>query len=236
MTKKTRFLEKEKQLRKKNRLLRKSFNLLVESLRLLSFDRMINSRVAEMKARPPKTKRWFERLHQISYKKEVNHYTIKLHTSWSDTHNRFNVTGKLWVVVTAAVPGVGEEVKLIRHFKRIPGFENNVSLFLTALDAELKNRPSDKKGSFMELVQISNRCSVWRSVQYKKNKEEKQMFVNLPGETDLDKSVKSFIKKKQHEWNYYQEVLRDRRGVVQYESDIRKPWDIEFPENAVPVR
>lgn len=216
--------------------LQASMRKTIRFTRKLSFEKIIDNRIEQMKATPPKTRRWHERLSQLSLRKQINHYTIKFRTSWDEELSRLNVTGKLWVIVVASVPGIGEEIKVIRQFRRIPGFEVSLKYFLTALDLELKNRPSDSKGDFMELVVLDKRTTVWRSVRYDKNKEEKAMFANLPNKTRFDKQMRAFIKKKQHEWTYYQDVLRDRRGIKRYESDVRKTWNIEFPEKAVPVR
>lgn len=228
--------QKKIEKKQKERAIRKSMRKVIKTTESLAFEEQIDNRINEMKAKPPKTKRWFERLTQLSLKKEINHYTIKFRTSWDKKRSRFNVTGKLWIMVVVAVPGVGEEVKLIRQFRRIPGFEIAVQYFLIALDLELKARPSDTKGRFMELVMLDKRTTVWRSVQYDKNKEEKLMFQNLPSDAPFYRGMCVFMKKKQYEWTHYQEVLREKRKVLNYESDIRKTWDIEYPENAVPVR
>lgn len=222
--------------RAKGIALKASMRKTLKFTKKLAFEKIIDDRISEMKAKPPKTRRWHERLSQLSLKKQINHYTIKFRTSWDEELSRFNVTGKLWVIVVASIPGIGEEIKLIRQFRRIPGFDISLKYFLTALDFELKNRPSDSKGDFMQLVSLNKRTTVWRSVRYDKNKEEKPMFANLPNKTKFDKKMGAFIKDKQHEWNYYQDTLRDRRGIKRYESDIRKTWEIESPEKAVPVR
>ena len=81
----------------------------------------------------------------------------------------------------------------------------------------------------MNLEEVSPRRSVWRSPQFKRNKEEKEMFLMLPAH------LAEFIAKEQYKWNYYQDVLRERLGVDRFESEVRKKWNIENPENAIPV-
>ena len=81
----------------------------------------------------------------------------------------------------------------------------------------------------MNLVELSPRNTVWRSVHYDKNKEEIPMFSNLP------KHLANDIAKMKQQWKYYRDVVRPRKGIVQEESEIRKTWEIENPQNAVPV-
>ncbi len=213
----------------KKRRSAKSFLCIIDSTcSMLGFSETVNNREKEMGAQPPNVKRPFDRVNQVSFHKQVSFYIIKIRTSANRERGIFNPTGKIKILVTNPIPGKGEEIVLYRSFQRRPGVGKKVALFLTALDLELSARPSDSKGKMMNLVEVSPRRSVWRSVNFKRNKEEKEMFLSLPD------FIASFVEKKQHQWNYYQDVLRKRRGVKRYEKDIIKKWKIENPENAVP--
>ncbi len=203
---------------------------ILEAFMILGLQKIINNRLKEINAKPPDVKRVDERLNQLSFSKQINYYTIKVRTSVNEDKACFNKTGKIWILVVRGVPGIGEEVVFIRYFRRLPGAYKKVINLVSALNFELSNRPSDSKGKFMNLTKVSPRLSVWRSAQYEKNKEEKPMFLNLPAGPFAD-----FIAKKQKEWIYYQLVTRERKKIKGIESEIRKPWDIQNPENAVPV-
>ncbi|MBP6857594.1 MAG: hypothetical protein KBC11_00135 [Candidatus Pacebacteria bacterium] len=216
-------------MRKKNRSARFFLTKILKAFQRIGLSKITDNREKEIGAKPPKIRKIFQRILQLSFRKQINFYTIKVRTSVDEERKRFNDIGKIKILVVSAKPGVGEEIVFYRSFQRRKGAEDKVIKLVEALDIELSNRPSDSKGRFMNLVQISPRVSVWRSPQYKRNKEEKKMFLNLPVK------LSAFIEKEQYKWNYYQEVLRKRLGIKRYESEIIKKWDIKNPENAVPV-
>ncbi len=216
-----------KKKRSAKRFLRQTGN----AFSMMGFTKNPDDRLKEMGAKPPKVKKPFERVNQVSFKKEVNFYLIKVRTSANEEQGVFNETGKVQVLVVNPAARTGEQIVFYRYFRRnARKLAERVIKLVTSLDLELSARPSDTKGRFMNLEEISPRKTVWRSPQFKNNKEEKEMFLKLPS------YLASFIKKEQGQWNYYQGTVRKKKKIKKLESDIRRKWDIENPENAVPVQ
>ena len=200
------------------------------SFAMIGLSKITNNREKEMGAKPPKVRKPFEGMNQLSLEKPIRYDTIRVRTSVDEKGGCFNETGRVRVLVISARPGIGEEIVFYRSFQRRTGVEEKVIKLVTALDLELSSRPSDSKGKFMNLVEVSPRRTVWRSPNFKRNKEEKEMFLKLPS------FLADFICKEQYKWEYYQKVVRKRKGIKRYESQVRKKWYIANPENAVPVR
>ncbi len=130
---------------------------------MLGLSKIVNNREKEMKASPPKVKKAYERTNQLSFQKQINYYIIRVRTSVDDERKRFNETGKIRILIISAVPGIGEKIVFYRSFQRRPGVAARVIKLVTALEMELSNRPSDSKGRFMNLEEVSPRRRVSRS-------------------------------------------------------------------------
>lgn len=200
----------------------------------LGLEKIVNERIKEIKASPPDVKSVSDRFTQLSFAKQVNYLTLKVRTSADEKTGYFNETGKIWVLVVSAVPGVGEKTVFVTYFKRRRGVEKRLIALVTALNFELVNRPSDSKGKLMNLEELSPRYSVWRSVNFKKNKEEKELFCDFLTNKHFV-SFRKIVATLLWQWGYYQDIVRPRENIERRESEIRKKWDVEQPENAIPV-
>ena len=109
----------------------------------LGIERFEDVRLKEIGATPPDVQHVEDRLSQISLKKQINYYTLKARLSVNKETEHFNKTGKIWCMIVAAVPGVGEKVVFMCYFKRKKGVEKKFIPLMEALNFELSNRPSD---------------------------------------------------------------------------------------------
>ena len=155
-----------------------------------------------------------ETKNQVSLKKEINGYKIKIRTSYYRKQRNFTKAGRIWIRIFTMKKGVGEKAIYTSYFKRMGDqFIQRACDEITFLVHALNHRPIDTQKKRMELKGNSKRDYNWVSVN---NPKEKVSFYH-----SIPNKIKSEILKTKRTRRYYQTDVRPRLGITRREKDIR---------------
>ncbi len=182
--------------------------------------------IKKLGLKAPKAKRGILSLTQVSYEKEIEGYKIVVRTSYDPNNECFTETGRIWVHITKPTVAKGEDTLYTSFFYRNNDCVEKLICELNVLVHCLKTRPLDKNNRPMELIETSPCRFNWVSAS--NDKYRKSFFYDIP------KDYLSFVKKQQGKKLYY-EKNRKRMGIKKRARNIRKPWKVLTPQNAIPV-
>ncbi len=164
-----------------------------------------------------------ETKNQVSFKKEINGYKIKIRSSYDRKVKNFTKTGRIWIRIVTLKKGVGEKAVYTSYFKRVgDDFMYRVCDEITFLVHALNHRPIDAKKQRMELKGTLDRNYNWVSVN---TKEKISFYHSIP-----DK-IRSEILKTKRIRQYYQKTIRPRFGIIRREKDLRIVRRPRTPDN-----
>jgi hypothetical protein len=175
--------------------------------------------------------------HQLTFWRIfVGGYILKIHTSYDPTEERFTETGKVWSLI--AVPD-GRETERGKDtpvytsvIYRVGDFLVRAAFEARALVKVMENRPMDKSGVWMDLVEIEEETESGE-------KEKKRNFYWV-SKTDPDERISiwhwvddcqeedllNYLDQRYYQVRYYEDVARKKRGVKGRTRDIRIPYTI----------
>lgn len=210
------------------------FKELLKSINEYGFDRVTSHEKETIKKMldydDPKLARIEETKNQVSFKKEINGYTIWLHSSYDETIKNFTKAGRVWIHVTTPRREEGEKKLYTNFFYRTESlnFIYATHVELGFLVHALSNRPVDAKKRFMELEEKPRGVFNWISVS--NPKEKISFFADIPSE------IKEVVLKNRNQKRYYFKVRRKKLGIKKYARDLRTVRNPRTPNNRVPVQ
>ncbi len=195
------------------------FGQLLRTLNKLKFDRIPTEReIVRHKLKKPNVKRIKETQHQTSFRREIDGYTIVVHTSYDEKLKRFTDAGRIWILITVPVGKKRGTKRLFETFFYRDGeCIKKTKMMVEFLVDRLNKRPvGEKDKRLMELHRTDEATYEWRSASGKK---EASSFY-----TDVPKHLQDFIFKQITSRNYYANFGRKQRGVKTPARFIRKTW------------
>lgn len=161
---------------------------------------------------PPDAERIQETVDQVSYQKWFEgDVRIVVHTSFNLKLNRFTRGGRGWVLVTK---GVTERIYRV-FFYRTSSFTESMINHVEFLNNRLHNRAVIDK-QLADIFQKPSGEAVWMSVL--KNGKTEDFYRNVP--QHLVRHIDIFLRRK----NYYEDLVRKRKGIVMRARKSRKQW------------
>lgn len=151
--------------------------------------------------------------------KDINGYTISVHTTYNQVTGRFSEYGMPCIVIEdIACDKEDERRVLTRSFHRMPSgsFIHAIGKYIAFLTWELEeNRPLTQKKNWAKIKEIGHDQFFWVDEEGKKIRN---FFAHA------NRGVFSFIYKDQNKRKHYTKVVRARLGIRRRLRDIRKPY------------